>query len=285
MLYSFYRNCAIALGLLVFATSCNKNNDNAAPQVADSVYMPTVIYDGDAPLDSFVYNNDNTVATAYNGRTYQNHMNFEYNSEGKCKRVFYYLGNESQLAQVDTLVYAADGSIAFSSYYPSQGRPIEYAVKVKFNSNGAVVSLAQDTVKRDGGYKQTLTANFTFANNNLTQYSTNYYLEDGGAVESNYTSSFAFEYNQRANSWLEFYHKNPFIQVLLGYYQIETFLFTASANELAKFSPTYSGSETKSYPVNNTYDNATGTLVKQQIGDDTNEYATFSFKYKKVAKK
>ncbi|BAV07098.1 hypothetical protein FLA_3118 [Filimonas lacunae] len=278
------RNSAIVLFFSFVGASCSKNSD-AVSTKADSVYMPVVIYNGATPLDSFVYNDDNTLATVFCqsvNSAYGTRMDFRYNISGQCKSVQYYTIANGKLEYTDSLLYGLNGTVALMRFY-EVGVP-DFTYKMQFNSNGALTTWVMDSLivelaKTVDAYK------LTFSNDNLTDFTHHYYYEYNGNVRTDFTDKYTFEYDTHANSLLEFFRKNPYMQVPMCWDQFDGLLITSSVNVLSKVSINFQGMDPESYVVHNTYDATTGLLTRQVLGDETNYLFDLNMRYRKVANK
>lgn len=266
---------------VAMATSCNKHDDNSTPVNKDSVYLPVAIYNSGEVLDSFVYNDNNTLSAVY-ATTSRKRMQIAYNEAGRCKQIAWYSTVDNELDYVDSIIYNTNGENVFLRRFP--GAEFQAALRVKLNSEGSVSSLSRDTVYNSNSWNK-LRFDMTISGGNLTQYVSAYSNGVTGEQPSEHTTKVKLTYDQYPNSLRAFFLKNPWMQVVLGYYQSEILLYTASTNNITGFFVEASSGSTQDSPAVNTYDEETGLLVKQMFMLGGNELTTYRFSWKKVAAK
>lgn len=279
--------CAGFVSFLALATSCTKNEEENTPAKSDSVYLPVVVYNSNASIDSFVYNSDNTVSTAFYGYAsgvYHERFQLAYNSAGQCNRISYSGLTDNPGGRYDSIVYAANGEVTIYRRYPAPSS-FDRILRLKLNNDGAFIGFSMDTVMSNTTSLKAFKWDMITNGGNVTQYDEKYLKDgsNGGLVESRVSTKFT--YDQRPGSLRDFFRKNPIMQMILGYDHFDALLYTASVNNINGVSVSDNGSTYQTYPVVNTYDEKTGQLIKQVFTQNNTQWRTCTISYKKVAAK
>lgn len=276
--------CAGIVSFMAIATSCTKNDEESGPAKADSIYLPVVMYDNRSTADSFVYNSNNTVSKMYYGykrNEYHERMDFSYNSAGQCNRIGYFRVTGTTTGRYDSLVYGANGSVTVFRQFPVPSS-FDNILRLKLDSEGSLIALSRDTTMNASNSLKAAKWTMTINGGNLTQCDIRRLTDGVNGQLSDRLEIFKYSYDQRPNSLRDFFRKNPVMQVLLGY-DSDPLLYTASANNINGFAISDGNTVVQTSPGVNTYDAATGLLIKQTFTNNGNDWHTGNFTYKKVA--
>lgn len=282
----------MAAGVLVvlFASSCSKKNDDTPKVEVDpfagmAPYLPSSIYVNGAPMDSFVYNSDNTVSKMFainNGNdTYDTYSEFTYDNTKRCTQVQHHslpadpngeftdvlLYNESKLTKIST--YTTDGVISKDT------------AVFTWNGNNLAMINNKDTIRNEE-QKQVYYAEFLYADGNLASFMTFFYSSHDANTTKN---TMTYTYDNKANGMQFFYAKNPVMAIFL--IAGGTPLFAVGKNNIAGLASKAAVDNvevTHNYTVNNTYDAVTGMLARQVISINDVPGLDLRFNYTKINK-
>ncbi|NIG56544.1 hypothetical protein [Chitinophaga sp. Cy-1792] len=286
-----FRQLAIAAALAqTLAVACSKSSNDVAAPVPAPVYLPSTIYQGNIPLDSFSYSSNNRIDRIYiTNRTaegYLKYYQFSYNSAGQCIAVHAYLTGSTALHSVDTLVYSTDRVTAYH-YDPNSGKPFVMAngQEYKLTADGFILEGSKDTIRNQNGTRLNYTE-WNYGNGNLlSQNYCGYVVSSSGAVSQNQAVKAAFTCDTRDNGMNWIAKTNPYAWYLLvNANNTDLVVFSPGKNNFTQLNLDRSDAGIGgTYIVNyiNTYDQVSGYLQTQQLVSDGGAGFVYRFNYMK----
>ncbi|WP_212003785.1 hypothetical protein [Chitinophaga sp. HK235] len=269
MKHAILLKAGVALFVLA-AVSCKKNDTTEPPIPVDPpvvFYLPATVYEDGMPADSFVYNDDNTVAKLYYyydkaTKKYAQTVAFKY-VNGKC--VGMERTENDVKSQTDVLVYKGN---KVTNYITYEGGRKDSAFLTLDNRNMVTLYGTKDTL-RTSDFESMDYTEFTYANGNLMGHLHSYYYKNSGFSNS-VKGEATYSYDDKVNTLQYFFAVNPYIAFLLGWE--EGNLFSTGRNNLTKLvvesTSSSSGKSTDTYKITNIFDEKTGLLSKQQFTEN-----------------
>ncbi|RBL91243.1 hypothetical protein DF182_01055 [Chitinophaga flava] len=283
MKHAILLKTGVALFVLA-AVSCKKNETTEPPIPIDPPvvsYLPVTVYDDGMPADSFVYNDDNTVAKLYyyynkDTKKYAQTVTFKY-TNGKC--VGMERAQNDVVYQTDALVYKGNKVTNYTTY---MGGRKDSAFLTLDNRNMVTLDGSKDTL-RGSDFESMDYTEFTYANGNLVSHLHQHYYKDNGSSNS-VKGEATYSYDDKANTLQYFFAVNPYIAFILSWE--EGNMFSTGRNNLTKLMVvSTSGSVVKStdtYKITNIFDEKTGLLSKQQLTENDKPMGERTYRFIKI---
>lgn len=290
---SLYKIAVGVAFVVIAATSCKSKNDDAPAPVnpyADMLpYLPSAISDQYNPLDSFVYNNDNTVASMFTtdgGVEYVYRLDFTYDQSGRCTFVKRFENGTHN--QTNTITYDGLKVTEITSYPTAPGRKKDTAQYLFDKHNMLAQIESKDTIRYENGTKEVNFAELSGDGSNILSLKFhNFYSylsgPDNTEVKSRtYDQALTFGYDTKKNALQLFFARNPLMGIVLNWEGDMQFAMGKNniISVVEKDEASNEETRTYNYTVQNTFDEKTGLLTKSVATQAGNENVnTYNFSY------